>query len=60
MSKPIISIHNAETGEVINREMTNEEFAVYEANANDSRSQLAEQEAKEAARKARLIELGLD
>ena len=31
-SYPTIRIHNAETNEVIDREMTEEEFAEYEAN----------------------------
>jgi hypothetical protein len=30
MTKPIVKIHNVETGEVIEREMNNEEFAQYE------------------------------
>ena len=32
MSRPIIKIHNIETGEIVEREMDNEEYAAYEAN----------------------------
>lgn len=31
MPKPTIRIHNVETGEIIDREMTNAEFAAYQA-----------------------------
>lgn len=33
MTKPMIRIHNTETNEIIDREMTDEEFASYEAEA---------------------------
>lgn len=32
MTKPTIRIHNTETNEVIDREMTDAEFEIYEAN----------------------------
>lgn len=32
MTKPIIRIHNTETDEIIDREMTDAEFEIYEAN----------------------------
>jgi hypothetical protein len=31
MSKPLIRIHNVETDEIIDREMTNAEFTKYQA-----------------------------
>jgi hypothetical protein len=32
MTKPMIRIHNSQTDEIIDREMNDEEFAIYEAN----------------------------
>jgi len=49
----IITIHNAETGEVINREMTAQELA--ELEAVNAPYQPTEQEAKAAADKAALL-----
>jgi hypothetical protein len=46
MSRPIIRIHNVETNEVIDREMTAAEFTQYEA---DKAAQVIA-EAKEAAK----------
>ena len=55
MTKPMIRIHNTETNEITDREMTNAEFAQYETdNAIDAVKQ-AEIEAK-AKRKAKAIE----
>lgn len=59
MTKPIIRIHNAETNEVIDREMTTAEFKIYEANKAEQALKQAETEAKEAARQAILDRLGL-
>jgi hypothetical protein len=59
MSKPIIRIHNIETDEVIDREMTDAEFAQYEADQADYQLKQAEAEAKETARQAILDRLGL-
>jgi len=59
MSNPIITIHNAQTGEIITREMNAEELAQYEAD------QLAAAEAEnkalevEAKRQALLERLGI-
>ena len=55
MNKPIIRIHDISTNEIIDRQMNDEEFAVYtkeqEANA------LAQaEEAKQATAKAALLE----
>jgi hypothetical protein len=62
MSKPIIREHNLETNEIIDREMTNEEFAEYEKQkAKDLVA--SEEEAARAAAKAaaetKLAALGL-
>jgi hypothetical protein len=52
--RPMIKIHNAETDEVIEREMNDEEFAQYEI---DNAEQIAYETAKaqEAADKAALL-----
>jgi hypothetical protein len=59
MSNPIIRIHNAETDEVIDREMTNEEFAQYEADQAALLQRQAEAEAESTQRQAILDRLGL-
>jgi hypothetical protein len=59
MTKPIIRIHNAETNEVIDREMNDDEFAQYEADKEAARIEQAEAEAKAAARAALLAQLGI-
>jgi hypothetical protein len=59
MSRPIIRIHNVETDEVIDREMTVAEFAAYEANQVAEALKQAEAEAKAAQRQAILDKLGL-
>jgi hypothetical protein len=53
MTKPMIRIHNAETQEVIDREMNEAEFAQYEANQAD---QIARAEAKAEAEAAKAHE----
>ena len=60
--KPKIRIHDISTDEVIDREMTDTEFAEYEAQQalDDSRSELlALQIAKKLAAQAKLEALGL-
>jgi hypothetical protein len=59
MTKPIIRIHNAETNEVIDREMTDVEFAQYEADQAAKATAQAEAEAKATARQALLTKLGI-
>jgi hypothetical protein len=62
MSNPIIRIHNVETDEVIDREMTDAEFAQYEADQAEAEAKAAEAEAKaeaKAAAQAKLAALGL-
>ena len=58
-AKPMVRIHNTETNEVIDREMTDDEFAQYEANKAAEAAKQAEAEAKATARAAILNRLGL-
>ena len=55
----MIRIHNTETDEVIDREMTDAELKVYEAEKKIIVSYQAEAEVKEAQRQAILDRLGL-
>ena len=55
----MIRIHNLETNEVIDREMTNAEFAIYEADQAARAAKQAEAEAKETAKAALLAQLGI-
>jgi hypothetical protein len=59
MSKPMIRIHNAETNEVIDREMNDQEFAVYQADQTAAVARKAEAEAKATAKAALLTQLGI-
>jgi len=59
MTKPIVRIHNSQTNEVIDREMTNAEFAQYEADQAAEVARKAEAEAKATARQALLTKLGI-
>jgi len=55
MTKPMVRIHNIETNEVIDREMTDEEYEIYEANhAADQAKKDAELSAQSA--RAALLE----
>jgi membrane protein involved in colicin uptake len=61
-TKPSIRIHNIETNEVIDREMTDAEFAVYEADKAAEVTRKAEAETKataKAAAESKLAALGL-
>jgi hypothetical protein len=53
-SRPMVRIHNAETNEVIDREMNDEEFAQYEAD-QAAAAELATAEAAKAAEKEALL-----
>ena len=55
MSKPMVRIHNIETDEVIDREMTADELAQWKADKADSVAK-AQAEADKAADKAALLE----
>ena len=59
MAKPMIRIHNTETDEIIDREMTAAEFAQYEADQAAQAFVQAEAEAKATARAALLERLGI-
>jgi len=59
MSKPIIRIHNIETNEVIDREMTDAEYAQYQLNQENVEARQAEAEAKAAQKAALLERLGI-
>jgi hypothetical protein len=59
MSKPLIRIHNVETDEIIDREMTNAEFTKYQAEQELEAQRQAEAEAKAQAKAALLERLGL-
>ena len=57
MTKEMIKIHNVETGEVIEREMTSEEIANKTARLNADNAVKAEAEAKTIARASALAKL---
>jgi phosphopantetheinyl transferase (holo-ACP synthase) len=59
MPNPIIRIHNSETNEVIDREMTAEEFEAYKLDKIAVAELAKEKEAKEAAKTALLVKLGI-
>ena len=55
MTKPMVRIHNMTTDEVIDREMTDAEFAQYEADKEIAIAK-AQAETEEAEAKAALLE----
>lgn len=59
MTKPIIRIHNAETGEVVDREMTDAEFATFQAEQLAKTTKETELAAQAAAKQALLDKLGI-
>jgi hypothetical protein len=59
MSKPIKRIYDCETGEIIDREMTDAEFADFQIGEAKFVAQQAEAEAKAQAKAALLERLGL-
>ena len=59
MTKPTIRIHNTQTNEVIDREMTNAEFKQYEADQAAQAAALAQAELKAQAKSALLERLGI-
>lgn len=59
MTKPMIKIHNVETGEVIEREMTAEEIAELAASRAKVEADLALDETKAAHKAALLEKLGI-
>jgi hypothetical protein len=59
MTKPIILEHNCETDEIIEREMTDDEFAAYKENQDQTKAEQAIDEAKELAKADLLSKLGI-
>lgn len=59
MSKPMVRIHNIKTNEVIDREMTDEEFEIYQEEARQEAERLATIAEKTAKRTEILAKLGL-
>jgi len=62
MTKPMVRIHNAETDEIIDREMTVAEFKIYEADQETQAIIKFEAEAKAQAKtiaEGKLAALGL-
>jgi len=59
MTRPMVRIHNTETNEVIDREMNNAEFKIYEAEQVAALERQAEANAKAAQKAALLDRLGI-
>jgi ParB-like chromosome segregation protein Spo0J len=59
MTKPLIKIHNVETNEVIEREMTDEEFAQFELDEANAASRAEAKAEAKAAKEALLEKLGI-
>jgi hypothetical protein len=59
MTKPMVRIHNTETDEIIDREMTDAEFTQYKKRQEIAAKEEAEAEAKATAKAALLSKLGI-
>lgn len=59
MSKPITRIYDIETGETVEREMTDAEYEVYLAEQADSQKRINERAEAEQARKSAAEKLAL-
>ena len=59
MTKPTMRVHNVTTDEIIDREMTDDEYAVYLAQKQEGEARLNEQTSKDATKQAVLDKLGL-
>ena len=59
MTKPTIRIHNTETDEVIDREMTDEEYAAFQAEQELQLAEKAKAQQAEADKAALLAKLGI-
>jgi hypothetical protein len=57
--KPMVRIHDVEADEVIDREMTDEEFAQYEMDLANAELSKSEATAKASAKEALLTKLGI-
>jgi hypothetical protein len=59
MSKPMIRIHNTETNEIIDREMTDAEFAQYQIDQAQFAADKVKAETEAQAKAALLAQLGI-
>jgi adenylate kinase len=59
MSKPIITIHNTETDEIIEREMTDSEYQQHLKDVATFEAEQAERQAKTQAKAQLLAQLGI-
>ena len=59
MSNPIIRIHNQETDEIIDREMTDEEYTEHQEEIAAIKTRDAKEKSDEAKRAALLTRLGI-
>jgi hypothetical protein len=59
MANPMIKIHNIETDEIIEREMTDDEFAIRKADLQAELNRKTEAQAKAQAKAALLERLGI-
>ena len=59
MTRPMIRIHDLSDDSIIDREMTDEEFAAYEADQAAQAARQAEAEATATAKAALLTKLGI-
>jgi hypothetical protein len=59
MTNPMIRIHNTETNEIIDREMTADELAIYEQEKKAQQERSLAKELKAAAKADLLTKLGI-
>ena len=59
MTKPSITIHNVETNEIVEREMTSEEFEIYKIEQQAEADRKAAKAKAEADKAALLVKLGI-
>jgi hypothetical protein len=59
MSRPTIRIHNTKTNEIIDREMTDVEFDIYEARQAEITARVEAEATKATAKAALLAQLGI-
>jgi hypothetical protein len=59
MNRPIIKIHNAETGEIIEREFNDEEYAQYLIDVENAEKSLAAESKAQSDKAALLAQLGI-
>jgi hypothetical protein len=59
MSREMVRIHNTETGEIVDREMNDLEFAQYQLDQAEQAEKIAKAEAEAADKAALLAKLGI-